>query len=241
MIRVNLLPPEYRAAAGTPVARFVAIVAGVVAVVGAGCWYSYTHFVQLQKVREVKALREEEASNKERQKDRSLALQREIDEYEQRRKAIHAINRNRVLWSRKLDQFFDLVANREAPYNGWLEELEIPTQMASNRRPGQLGEPTDGGTFRFSGFLAMQSPNEAPAQNSAFYRAITGDPEGSGKSSEFFGEFSTISNPSIDIVAANQSKHLTPPITGAFKYELRLRPPTSAGAKGPAGAAAPVR
>ena len=109
MIQVNLLPPEYRAAAGTPVARFVAIVAGVVLVIGASCAFAYTHFIQLAKVREVKALREEEAASKEIQKERSLALQREIGEYEERRRAIQTINRNRVLWSRKLDQFFDIV------------------------------------------------------------------------------------------------------------------------------------
>jgi cell division protein FtsB len=242
MIRVNLLPPEYRAAAGTPVGRFVAIIAGVVAVVGAGCWYAYTHFVQLQKVREVKALREEEASNKERQKDRSLLLQREIDEYQQRRRAIQAINRNRILWSRKLDQFFDIVASREAPYNAWLEELEIPTQMAANRRPGQLGAPTDGGEFKLNGFLAMQTPNEAPAQNSAFYRAITGDAESAGRSSEFFSDFVSISNPSIDTSMGSAStKKLSPPVTGAFRYELRLRPPAVDGAaKKNVPAAAPV-
>src|SRR5436190_2495279 len=162
MIRVNLLPPEYRASTGTPVGRFVAIVAGVVAVVGAGCVYAYTHFVQLQKVHEVQALKDEEASNKERQKDRSLALQKEINDYEQRRTAIQAINRNRILWSRKLDQFFELVASREAPYNCWLEELEIPTQLGTTRRAGGMGPAADGGEYRFSGYLAMQSPNEAP-------------------------------------------------------------------------------
>lgn len=236
MIRVNLLPPEYRAATGTPVGRFVAIVLGVVAVVGTGCWYAYTHFVQLQRVKEVKALRDEEATSKERQKERSLALQREIDEYQQRRRAIQAINRNRLLWSRKLDQFFDIVASRESPYNAWLEELEIPTQMAANRRPGQMGAPADGGEFRFSGFLAMQSPNEAPAQNSAFYRAICGDHERLGRASEFFQDFVSISNPTIDIVGQSSTEKLTPPVSGAFKYVLRTKPPAVDAAKRPTSA-----
>ncbi|MCC7136947.1 MAG: hypothetical protein IT460_00795 [Planctomycetes bacterium] len=238
MIRVNLLPPEYRAATGTPVGRFVAIVAGVVAVVGASCWYTYTHFVQLQRAVDARTLREEEATSKERQKERSLALQREIDEYDQRRRAIQAINRNRILWSRKLDQFFDIVASRESPYNAWLEELEIPTQMAANRRPGQMGAPADGGEFRFAGFLAMQSPNEAPAQNSAFYRAVCGDHERVGRASEFFQDFVSISNPTIDIVPQTSTEKLTPPITGAFKYVLRTKPPAVEGAKRPAAAPA---
>ena len=227
MIQVNLLPPEYRAAAGTPVVRFVAIVAGVVLVVGASCFYAATHFIQLAKVREVKSLREEEAASKETQKTRSLQLQKEIEEYEQRRRAIQTINRNRVLWSRKLDQFFDVVAGREAPYSGWLEELEVPTKLATNRRaPGAMGGgPADGGQFRFTGFLAMQSSNEAPAQNSAFYKALTGDPEGTNQTSEFFSDFISISNPTIDIIDHGNAEHLTPPVLDAFKYELRLKAP----------------
>lgn len=237
MIRVNLLPPEYRAAAGTPVGRFAAIIVGVVAVVGAGCWYAYTHFVVLQKVREVRDLREEEAVNKDRQKEHSLALQREIDEYQQRRRAIQTINRNRVLWSRKLDQFFDIVANRDASYNAWLEELEVPTQLATNRRPGPMGAAAaEGPQFRYSGFLAMQTRNEALAQSSAFHKALTGDPEVSGRRSEFFADFVSITNPNVEIVNQASSKPLTPPVTGAFKTELRLRAP-AADAKKPAAPA----
>jgi cell division protein FtsB len=229
MIQVNLLPPEYRRASGTPVARFVAIVTGVVLVVGASCAYAYTHFIQLAKVQEVKALREEEVRSKEAQRDRSLALEKEISEYQQRRKAIQTINRNRVLWSRKLDQFFDIVAGRggNEPYEVWLEELEIPTQLATNRRaiPGVRGGPMDGGTFKFSGNMAMESKNEAPALNSAFYKALTGDPDTTRETNEFFADFLSISNPTIDILARVQNERLTPPIVGAFKYELRLKPP----------------
>ena len=50
----------------------------------------------------------------------------------------------------------------------------------SSRRtavPGALGGPVDGGQMRFAGFLAMEKANEGPAQNSAFYKALTGDPE----------------------------------------------------------------
>jgi cell division protein FtsB len=241
MIQVNLLPPEYRAAAGTPVARFVAIVAGVVLVIGASCAFAYTHFIQLAKVREVKGLREEEAASKEIQKERSLALQREIGEYEERRRAIQTINRNRVLWSRKLDQFFDIVAGRDSSYSAWLDELEVPTLLASNRRAaGSVGggAPADGGSFKFTGFLAMNASNEAPAQNSSFYRNLTGDPDNShGLANEFFQDFTSISNPAIDIVnnTASSTEQLTPPVVGAIRYELHLKAPAIDGAKPKAG------
>jgi cell division protein FtsB len=209
MIQVNLLPPEHRAAQGTPVARFAAIVAGVVVFIGVSCVFAYTHFIQLAKVREVQALREEEVKSKEAQRDRSRALQAEVDDKAQRRRAIQTINRNRVLWSRKLDQFFDIVAGRDLPYNAWLEEVEVPTH------------------------LAMTSPNEGPAQSSAFHKAITGDPDVTKKASEFYSDFLSISNPTIDILANRDdvSASLTPPVVGAFKYDLRLKSPALDGTK----------
>jgi cell division protein FtsB len=232
MIQVNLLPPEHRGASGTPVARFVAIIVGVVLFIGASCAYAYTHFIQLAKVEEVRALAREEAATKETQRDRSLALQKEIDEYQQRRRAIQTINRNRILWSRKLDQFFDVVTGRagDSPYNAWLEELEVPTQLATSRRaPGAPGA-VDGGQLKFSGFMAMEVRNEAPAQSSAFHKAITG--ESDGRVSEFYEDFLTISNPMVDILEnTNTTEKLTPPIVAAFKYEMRLKPPSFDAAK----------
>ena len=49
----------------------------------------------------------------------------------------------------------------------------------------------------------------------------------------------TISNPNIEIVNSGTNKVLSPPVTGAFKCELRLRPPT-VDAKKPATSAAPA-
>ena len=227
MIQVNLLPPEHRGASGTPVARFVAILSGVVLFVGSSCAYAYTHFIQLAKVEEVRDLRQEEAATKEVQRDRSLALQKEIDEYQQRRRAIQAINRARVLWSRKLDQFFDVVTGRSADtaYNVWLDELEVPTQLATVRRAGAGATPAaDGGALKYSGLMAMESKNDAPAQSSALYKALTG--EADGRPSEFFEDFLSISNPTIDILENSATKEkLSPPVVAAFKYEMRLRPP----------------
>jgi Tfp pilus assembly protein PilN len=225
MIQVNLLPPEHRASTGTPVVRFVAIVGGVVLVVGASCAYAYTHFIQLARVREVEALRQEEAASKEAQRERSLALQAELSDYEQRRKAIQTINRKRILWSRKLDQFFDVVAGREAPYSAWLEELEVPTQLATNRRVGgALAGPADGGEMKFTGFLAMESANDALAQNGFFYKAITGDPDNNrGQANEFFADFLSISNPTVEILDHRDRENLSPPVVAAIRYALKLK------------------
>jgi cell division protein FtsB len=231
MIQINLLPPEYRPRTGTPVARFVAIVAGVVLVASATGAYAYTHFIELAKVTELREAKEAEVRVKEVQRDRSLALQREIDGYERRRRAIQTINRSRVLWSRKLDQFFDIVTsqNSDENFQVWLDSIEVPPQLApvqgrTTRRRRGAG---NGGAFRFTGSIAMDTESEGPALSSTFFKALTGDPDVTGDRTAFFEDFISINNPNIQISRSMRggrtTENLEPPIVGDFKYELLLK------------------
>ena len=231
MIQINLLPPEYRPRTGTPVARFVAIVVGIVMVLSAGGVYAYTHFIELSKVRELKHSREEEVRSTEMQRDRSLRLQDEIDTYDQRRRAIQTINRSRTLWSRKLDQFFEIATANDSDDSSalWLDNIEVPTKVISIRRrkprrkKGSGKEPS--AQFKFEGFLAMGDDTEAPALLSAFHRSLTGDPETTGKPTDFYSDFIKINNPNIEMLRQRQrGEELVPPRVGAFSYELGLAP-----------------
>jgi hypothetical protein len=230
MIQINLLPAEYRARTGTPVARFAAIVGGVVVLACASGAYAYTHFIELAKVRELRLTREEEAVGQERRKKHSLDLQAEIDQYERRRSAIQTINRSRTLWSRKLDQFFDIVTNQgtDESFKVWIESLEVPPQLvASGKRPTlKKGQAPDGGQFKFSGFVAMESESEWLAHVSAFHKALTGDPEGGGRATDFYADFLRVNNPNGKIVSKHSKgdEELTPPVVGSFDYELALLP-----------------
>jgi cell division protein FtsB len=248
VIQINLLPPEYRPRQGTPVARFVAIVAGVVVVACAGGAYAYTHFVELAKVKEMRGSREEEVKSKESQRDRSLALAKEIDVYAKRRAAIQTINRSRTLWSRKLDQFFDIVTSQaqQDAYIAWLEGLEVPPQAQATRRRSGIAKKKveeDGGSFRFVGNLAMGATTDAPALSSEFYKALTGDPDSTGHRTDFYADFIRINNPNIvieDRASGLRDVELTPPVVGSFRYELALRapaPPPGAAPSKPARAA----
>lgn len=237
MIQINLLPPEYRPRTGTPVVRFVAILAGVILVASATGAYAFTHFIQLKNVQDLRDVKTEEARSKEAQRDRSLSLQKEIDLYEKRRSAIQEINRTRTLWSRKLDQFFDIVTshNSEASYRVWLESIEVPPQPAPSakgrgRRRSRRGEVENGGSFKFDGLLAMDTSTEAPALNSAFVRALTGDPDSTGERTDFFMDFLKINNPNISVnqQRARGADELLPPVVGSFHYELLLNPPAKA-------------
>ncbi|MFV1958275.1 MAG: PilN domain-containing protein [Planctomycetota bacterium] len=230
MIQINLLPPEYRHRTGTPVARFVAILVGVVLTASATGVYAYTHFIELRKVQELQNVKAEEARGKEAQRDRSLALQGEIDLYEKRRSAIQTINRSRTLWSRKLDQFFDIVTNQngEDSFLVWLDSLEVPPQLSALRAGrGRRKKQETGGVFRFQGNLAMDNSSDAPALSSTFFRALTGDPDLTGEKTDFYEDFLCINNPNISVVDQRSGKagELRPPIVGSFHYELLLNPP----------------
>ncbi len=233
MIQINLLPPEYRPRTGTPVARFVAIVVGIVMVLSAGGAYAYTHFIELSKVKELKQSREEEVKSMEMQRDRSLRLQQEIDMYQQRRVAIQTINRSRTLWSRKLDQFFEITTaqNVDESYAIWLDTVEVPAKVATlrrrkpNRRKGKKKEPA--AQFKVEGFMAMTSDTEAPALLSTFHKALTGDPENTARPTEFFADFMAINNPNIEMLregSGRDKEDLVPPRVGAFSYDLALAP-----------------
>jgi len=237
MIQINLLPPEHRPRSGTPVARFAAIVVGVVMVLGAGGAFAYTRFIALANAREIRQVKENEARTKEAQKDRSLRLASEIEVYERRREAIQKITRARILWSRKLDQFFDIVTSQatQETFNVWLDTIEAPTQLAASRRAGPRAGAASrkktlvpAGEFKFTGFMAMTNDSEAPALLSSFHKALTGDPENTGRATEFFADFMSINNPNIEMLRERTSRgdeaELVPPRVGAFNYEMKLNP-----------------
>jgi hypothetical protein len=226
MIRVNLLPPEHRPAQGTPLGHFVTILASILLALGAAGLWGWTHFVQLPGARDLQSMRQSELDAKQPLVKRSKDLAAELTAYRDRRLAIQTINRSRVLWSQKLDQFFDIVAHEQAGYQAWLTDVDVPNQTTSAvARGGRAGaKAADGGKLRFSAKLAMQNVNDAPAQGSLFYMRITG--EGSGSPSEFFQDFLEITNPSANIEDDGRSttkERLDPPVVAACLYELRLR------------------
>ncbi len=255
MIQINLLPPEHRPRTGTPVARFAAIVVGVVMVLASGGVFAYTRFIALANAHDIRLVKENEVRAKEALRDHSLRLAAELDGFEKRREAIQKITRARTLWSRKLDQFFDIVTSQttKETFHVWLDSVEAPSQLAAGRRlPGRTAGArakavVPAGELKLSGFLAMESDAEAPALLSSFHKALTGDPENTGRPTEFFADFMSINNPNIEMLRETNRRpneaELVPPRVGAFNYELKLHPlevpkaPAGKGARGSTPAA----
>ncbi len=125
MIKVNLLPPEYRKVDGTPIARFVTLAVGVFLTATAISVWGYVHMGMLAEVRDQRTQLEEELVGVKQLADRSQALLREFKEYQRRRETIEKIGASRILWSKKLDELADIVHNKgdQKRHLVWLESI----------------------------------------------------------------------------------------------------------------------
>jgi Tfp pilus assembly protein PilN len=209
VIHINLLPHEYRKAEATPIGRFLAIVIGAVLVTSGLVAYGYVHYSELKGVREVRASVEEQYANKKAQAQISQNLQAEINAYETRRQAISQVARSRILQSRKLDEFLDIVhngGNRDA-YYVWLDRLSVtPARRARRRGKG----PGSGGTWAFDGY----------AETTEFSR-VTNLRDAIRKDS-FFEDFQQISMPNFKAQVWDDG--LEPSSAGKFSYQMTLKP-----------------
>jgi len=173
MIKVNLLPPEFRKVEGTPIARFVALVAGVFLTASALSGWAYVHFGMLKEVRDERIALQEDLVQKQALADRSEALANEFKEYQKRRDTIEKIGDGRVLWSRSLDLLADLIHNEgdTTRHQVWLRDISTGRGGGSSK-------------LRFKGF----SGGEEWSRLSDFHRDLK-------DSEDFFSAFSGIDAP----------------------------------------------
>lgn len=125
MIRVNLLPPEYRKVDGPPIGRVVALVVGAFLVTSAVGGWGYVHFGLLADAEKQREEKEEDLQQLRRMAERSQALLAEFTEYQRRRETIEKIGASRILWSRKLDELSDIIFNKgdQKEYLVWLSSV----------------------------------------------------------------------------------------------------------------------
>ncbi len=207
MININLLPVEFRKAESTPVARFIAIVVGAVVVTASLVGYGYVHYSKLKEARDVRMQTEETYANKKAQADVSKSLQTEINNYELRRKAIQSIAQNRILNSKKLDEFLDIIWARgdKTDYYIWLNSMSV--------RPGRTprkGKPTSGGTLTFGGFSEGE------------FNRITNLKRAISDEKSFFSDFKQISMPGFKKITWDDERE--PSSAGRFSFTLQLKP-----------------
>ncbi len=206
MIKVNLLPAEFRKVDGTPVVRFVTLVVGVFAAACAMSVWGYIHFGMLAEVRTRRADLEEELVGLSKLAERSQALLAEYKEYQKRRDTIEDIDEGRVLWSRKLDQLADLIHNKG---DTKLHQVWLSGIRTGGSRGG--GSP---GVLTFSGW----SGGEELARLSDFNKSLRQD-------EEFFADFQAIDPPRGERVSFSDGR--VPELAWRFTIGLDLRDPST--------------
>ncbi len=201
MIRVNLLPAEYRKVERTPVLRFLTIICGVVLSASAIGAFLYVHFGTLVEVVCESEKLQETLVTKQVLADRSKALDREHKEYSKRRKTIEDIGQSRKLWSKKVDELCDVIHNKgdRQRHLVWLTSI----RTLNTRKDSAGGLYIKG----FSGGSEIHRLSD-------FHLDV--------KNSEFFADFIGIDNPEGSVVKFSDDK--LPDTAWAFDFNMRLKP-----------------
>jgi len=209
VISINLLPSEYRKSEATPIARFLSIVIGAVVVTTALVIYGYVHYSQLRGAQDLREATEQIYTNKKMEADVSLALQAEINAYETRRKAVTQVARNRILHSKKLDEFLSVIYNNgdQSAYYVWLNGLSVKPPRDGGRR----GAPSTGGSFTFSGY-----------SDTVQFSRVTNLRDALKGKKAFYDDFRGISRPVFK--AQRWDDGLEPNSAGKFSFDLTFKP-----------------
>jgi Tfp pilus assembly protein PilN len=205
MIRINLLPEEYRKKAGTPIKMLVAI-AGLVAVNAALLsWWGWTVFGIHAKVDSEKATLQLEMDGLAPQVTYYHSLETESKQYKSREKTLASITADRISWTRKLDELID-VANAGGDGSRhlvWLDDLNVTQATDANSK--------NFGSVRAAG----HSGSDKFAQVANFLEDL--------ETSAFIDDFDRPAPPEGTQTLVDET--LVPPVAWAFPLSLSLKGP----------------
>jgi hypothetical protein len=184
MIRINLLPQDYRKKSRTPMAVLLPSVGSMLLVLLLGFGWTWLHFAELAKVEGDRSELESQLQAKAPMLAYAAALKAEHADFENRRSTIKEIACSRVLWTKKLDELFDIATNDDdgSQYLIWLNSLEVRPPMAGYGR----GKSGAGETVTLKGHCFAE---KSPLQHyNVFHAAV--------RHSDFFRDFATLDDPS---------------------------------------------
>ncbi len=217
MIRINLLPEEYRRKARTPIKLLVAFVGAAAVNAGLMSWWAWTVFGVQAGIDSEKATLELEMEGLAPQVAYHQALDAESKQYQSREKTLAGITASRISWTRKIDELIDVV-NRGGDgqrHLVWLDDLQVSQTSDSNAQSY--------GSVRANG----HSGSDKFAQVANFLEDL--------ESSTFIEDFQPPSPPEGTQTLVDET--LVPPVAWAFPMSLSLKSPEDR-AKSAAAAAA---
>jgi Tfp pilus assembly protein PilN len=211
MIRINLLPEEYRKSTRTPI-KLMASIAGIVAVNAAlVAWLGYVHFnVELQ-VESEKSTVQSEMGGLKPQLDYYTSLESESKQYKSREQTLASITKSRICWTKKLDELID-VCSRGGDgerHLVWFDDLQVVQNLDPKAKvPGTVSAAGHSGSDKFG-------------QVANFLEDLAG--------SSFISDFEKPSDPEGTVQLVDET--LVPPAAWSFPLKLKMKPREDSGAK----------
>jgi hypothetical protein len=203
MIRINLLPEEYRKSTRTPL-KLMASIAAIVAVnAGLTAWLGYVHFnVELQ-VEGEKSTVQSEMGGLKPQLDYFAALDGESRQYKSREQTLSSITKSRICWTKKLDELID-VCSRGGDgerHLVWFDDLQVVQNLDPKAKvPGTVSAAGHSGSDKF-------------AQVANFLEDLEG--------SSFITDFEPPAAPEGTQTLVDET--LVPPVAWAFPMKLKMK------------------
>jgi len=203
MIRINLLPEEYRKSARTPIKLMAAITVLVAVNGGLLAWLGYVHFNVERLVDGEKSTVQSEMSGLKPQLDYNASLDGESKQYKSREQTLSSITKSRICWTKKLDEFID-VCSRGGDgerHLVWFDDLQVVQNMDPKAKiPGTVSATGHSGSDKF-------------AQVANFLEDLEG--------STFISDFEKPAAPEGTQTLVDDS--LIPPVAWAFPLKLRMK------------------
>jgi hypothetical protein len=211
MIRINLLPEEYRRKTRTSVKVLAGICAGVAANAGLGAWYAWLALGVAAEVDGERATLQTELDGLAAQVKYHRSLDGELKRFAGREETLERITKSRISWTRKLDELVTVVSDgdRDHRHFVWFDDLTV--QQSSDPRAKSAG------TFKGAG----HSGSDNFAQVANFLEDV--------ERSSFVEDFLPPSPP--EGTQTSVDKELIPPVVWNFPLSLQLKAPAKPGAK----------
>lgn len=135
MININLLPEEYRRKARTPFKMMLAVSAVVAVNTSLAAWLGWLAFGVAARVSSEHAVLRTENDGLQPQVAYHKSLEGESKRHEAREQTLEQITASRISWTRKLDEFIDVV-NRGGDgqrHLTWFDDLNVSQDDDSGR------------------------------------------------------------------------------------------------------------
>jgi hypothetical protein len=214
MIRINLLPEEYRKKARTPVKMLAAVAASVAINASLLAWWCWMTFGVAAEINTELSVLQLEMDGLTPQVNYHDALQKEIAFHSAREKTLADVTKSRVLWTKVLDQLIDIVHSGGEGVRHFIWFDDVTAKVEEVKRGSRGARATSFGSLKAGG----HSGSDAWNQVAAFLEDIE-DPQLSSFHQIFY-------KPGSPEGTLNASKDdLIPAVNWSFPLSLELRSP----------------